>query len=220
MILQLLTLILLTQPLRAQEPPLPSPVVLEALAKVNNQVITSRDVELSYWLERAQLLGQVQTLNKAEAAQFKMDSEPFNQQLNRVVLEHLVTAEADNFEVAQVSRDEVQERSKKLGLILEKFEPWKKLAVKPQELEVIVSRNLRAETFLKFKTESSGITITDQDVKSYYEKNRVKFGNLPLSQYQKVIREHLTKEAVKERLADWFEVLKRKYQVQRLQKPS
>ncbi|MCE3009625.1 MAG: SurA N-terminal domain-containing protein [Proteobacteria bacterium] len=212
--------VLVLSPLLFAQAPSPlGKVVIEAVAKVNNQVITSRDVEMNYWLEKAHLNGQAPTLSK-ETTELSIDSESFQQQLNRVVLEHLVSAEADNFEIAQVSRDEIQKRAKKLGSFLEKSEPWQKLAVKPQELEVVVSRNLRAETFLKFKTESSGITITDQEVKAYFDKNRVKFGNLPLSQYQKVIREHLTNEAVKERLADWFEVLKRKYQVQRLQKPS
>ena len=58
--------------------------------------------------------------------------------------------------------------------------------------------------------------VTEHDVKNYYEKNRLKFGNTPLVQVKPQIKDFLSQELLQERLKDWFEILKRKYRVKLL----
>ena len=64
--------------------------------------------------------------------------------------------------------------------------------------------------------EASGVTVSEDEVKQYYEKNRVKFGNMPYAQFSQSIRDKLTQDQTQERLKDWFDILKRKYRVRLL----
>lgn len=212
-----------------QPPPAPAVIrkgvkVTEAVAQVSDQVITSREVITSYILEKA-------TENKLPAAnsQQKIDrgqwllqegAEPFQKHLAQVILEQVIQLEAENFSVGQVSRSELEAFQKHLQEAVAGWEPWTKLEVSPAEVEKMILRKLRAKNFLQFKMETSGVQISDDEAKQYFEKNRVKFGNLPFAQFKDGIKEVLAQEQLQEKLKDWFEILKRKYRVKYLGQSS
>jgi hypothetical protein len=124
--------------------------------------------------------------------------------------------EAENFSVGQMTTAEVQSAMAQVKSMVAGWAPWKDLEVSNVELEQMMTRKLKARRFLKFKTETSGVHVRDDEARAYYEKNRVKFGNLPFEQFKHQIKEYLSQELLQERLKDWFEILKRKYRVKLL----
>lgn len=194
-------------------------VVSSTVGQVGTYVITSREVLIAGILEKWSLAPGNNIKNRSDWI-LKEDTTAFRQALTQVMLEKVVMLEAENFSVAQVSNDEIKKMSAKMVEELKEWPDWKKLEVSNAELENQFQRHLRAKAFLKFKTESTGVRVSEEEAKSYFEKNRLRFGNLPFSQFRDSIREFLTQKQQEDRLRDWFEVLKRKYRVRYLTPPA
>jgi hypothetical protein len=189
-------------------------IVSEAVAQAGNHVVTSREVQISSIFDQS-----LATPNKKAAEIDRKNwlveakTEAFNQALAQVLLELVVQMEAENFAVGQVSQEDIQTYEKHAQEQVKDWKPWQELEVSELERQQILMRKLRARNFLKFKTESSGVQISDDEAKRYYEKNRVKFGNSPFAQFREHIKEALAQTQLQEKLKDWFEILKRKYRV-------
>ena len=196
-------------------------LVSEAVAQVSDQVITSREVVASFMMEKAtseKLPTAVSGSKKTSPIDrstwvLKPGTEAFQKHLAQIILEQVIQLEAESFSIGEVSHDELEAFRKHLQEAVKGWEPWTKLDMGSAEIEKIISRKLRAKNFLQFKMETSGVQISDEEAKSYFEKNRVKFGNLPFSQFKEGIKEVLAQEQLQEKLKDWFEILKRKYRV-------
>lgn len=189
--------------------------VMTAVGRVGNQVVTTREVQMAVLIEKANLGSVVKDVMPA-----KPGSEEFTKALTQTMLEHVVAQEAENFSVAELGQDELKEKLRQLQTLLKGSLAWSKLEVSDRELEVFMSRKLRTSRFLKFKSDSAGVQISDSEALGYFEKNRVKFGPLPFENFKTGIKEYLAQEQLSEKLKDWFEVLKRKYRVQYLDAPS
>lgn len=188
--------------------------VVTAVAQVSDHVITSREVQISYILDKAMDTKQAQekTVNKT---QWILDpkSESFQKHLAQVMLEMVVNYEAENFSIGDVDSNQTKAFLNHIEGFTKDWKEWKSLDVKPVEVEQMVGRKLRSKNFLKFKGQSSGIVISDEEAKAYYDKNKSKFGNSPYPQFQASIKEFLSQNQSQEKLKDWFEILKRKYRV-------
>lgn len=190
-----------------------------AVAQVGDQVITSRQVWISNFYERWKLTSKSLDLEAQKPkADWKVSvkSESFRQSLNSLILEYMVAKEAENFSIAEVSGTEVEQMKKNFLLAVSSSSDWKKFETSESEVQKLVERKIRAQNFLNFKTEAANVVISDQELQSYYDKNRLKFGQLPFAQFKTSIREVLSRQILEERLKDWFEVLKRKYRVKPL----
>lgn len=199
-------------------------LVSRSVGQIGNQVITSREVIISYLLGMSLDLeggaagsaargGLRLDKRQKEAWAITEKSQAYREHLNQVFLELIVFLEAENFSVAQVDSGEVNKNSQRALQLFKDWDFWKKLEVGQAEIEMLVLRKMRARAFMKFKTESSQGVITDEEAKAYFEKNRVKFGAAPFGQFKENIKEFLSQEQTQNRLRDWFEVLKRKYRV-------
>lgn len=188
---------------------------MTAVGRVGNQVVTTREVQMAVLVEKALLGTAVKDVMAA-----KPGSPEFTKALTQTMLEQIVALEAENFSVAELTQVELKEKQKQLQNFLKGSLAWTKLEVSERELEVFMSRKLRTSRFLKFKSDSAGVQISDSEALSYFEKNRVKFGPLPFENFKTGIKEYLAQEQLSEKLKDWFEVLKRKYRVQYLDAPS
>jgi hypothetical protein len=183
------------------------------VAQVAEQVITSREVMISAALDQGQLL-KSQTPSKVKLEPLpQLGSDAFANQLSMLVLEHLVILEADSFSIAQISQEEVTHEAQALTELFKDWSEWKKLEVTANELEAQVSRSMRAKNFLRYKTESMGLHISEQETRDYYQKNRVKFGNLPFEKMKDSIREYLSQRNIETKMKDWVQILKKKYRV-------
>jgi hypothetical protein len=188
-------------------------VISSSVGQVGNNVVTSREVLISYILDQQSLLGVNSKKHEQKNWLIKKESPEFNEHLSRVMLEYLVKLEAESFSVGQVSAEETKLAAQSYKEAFKQWQEWRDLEVSDSELELIIVRKKTAQNFLKFKTESSGVIISDEEAKAYYDKNRVKFSNAPFPQFKESIKEVLSRQQMEEKLKDWFETLKRKYRL-------
>jgi hypothetical protein len=191
-------------------------VVSSTVGQVGGYVITSREVVIAGVVEKWLMNPNAKNKNNWIMS---VNSTEFKQALTQVMLEKVVVLEAENFSVAQVTPDEIQKNVVRMSEDLKDWSEWKKLEVSNLELDNQFQRHMRAKAFLKFKTESTGVRVNEEEARQYFEKNHVRFGNVPFAQFKESIRDYLTQKQQEDRLRDWFEVLKRKYRVRYLSSP-
>jgi hypothetical protein len=190
--------------------------VNSSVGQVGDHVVTAREVWISNYLERWNLARKSsEGAMKAPTADWKpaLKSEAFNQAASSFMLEYMVAQEAENFSIAQVDPAEAKKEAQEFLKAVAGSSEWSKFEASSSEIEKFIERKHRTQNFLKFKTDSAGVTVTDEEAKAYYEKNRMKFGNLPFAQFKDSIKEVLSRQMLEDRLKDWFEVLRRKYRV-------
>jgi hypothetical protein len=194
--------------------PLPSArgaLLSKVVGTVADKVVTSREVQLNFIIERA-LAGSGSTTVPTD-----VDSESFRKEVSQVLLEWMVFLEAQAFALADVGADERRVAEDRLSLLLRDQGGmnaiWKNLAPTTSERDGLLLRKLRAKKFIRFKTDSSFVTVTDREALSYFQKNRVKFGNLPFDKFKESIKTFLSQQQADERLKEWFRILQKKYQV-------
>lgn len=90
---------------------------------------------------------------------------------------------------------------------------WMEMEVGEAELRALVERKLVAQEFERLKADPQLAPVSDEDAMAYYRKNRLRFGNLPFDSFKENIKAFLTKSQTDRRLAEWREVLRRKYKV-------
>lgn len=201
-----------------------SEVVTRAVGQVGDSAITSRQVILSGLIEQWTLALQDRpkaTIPKDEKMKWilKLDTEPFRTQLTRMMIDWIVAMEAENLSVADIPFGELQLRQTKFLIEMAALPEWKRLGYSQTEVNTALRRKLRSRAFLQFKIETSGILVSDDEAKDYYDKNRSKFGNYGFAQFKGSIKEALTQQKLEVRLKDWFEILKKKYRVRFLGAP-
>lgn len=187
-----------------------------SVGQVGSQVITARQVWMSNFYERWTLAKKSSDPKmRTPKADWKpaLKSDAFNQAASNYMLEVMVSLEAENFSITQIEPEKLKANAKEFQKAMAGSGEWNKLEVGIEELEKLMERKLRAQSFMKFKTESAGVNITDEEAKAYYDKNKSKFGSLPFSQFKDGIKDVLSRQTLEDRLKDWFEVLKRKYRV-------
>lgn len=198
-------------------------VVNVAIGQVGSEIVTAREVWLSLAFEnlRFQLEKTLVSDQKVEfgppvsASVWRLapDSDGFKQAASALMLEKMMAQEAASFSLVEVNEKKVSVDSTNLMSHYGVLPEFRELEFKKLEVERLLARKKQAQEFLRFKTESAGVVISDEEAKAYYEKNRLKFGSLPFSQFKDSIKDVLAKQRLEERLKDWFEVLKRKYRV-------
>ncbi len=192
-------------------------IVSQAVAQAGTQVVTSREAQISYMMDQAlNTPTKKGVVPERKGWQLDPKSDAFQKHLAQILLEIVVQLEAENFSIGQVSPEEISQHEKFLEEQMKGWGPWKELEVAPGEVQKMLLRKLRAKNFLKFKMESSGVQVTDEEAKAFYDKNKAKFGTQPFSQFKDSIKELLSQEQIQEKLKDWFEILKRKYRVRYL----
>lgn len=200
-------------------------LTVRAVGQVGEKVLTSRDVILSGVVE--QWLYAIQdrpseTLRRAEKESWflQLDAPGFREQLSRVMIDHMINMEAENFAVAEVDQLTLQKYSTRLMIDFAILPSWRRWAPDISEVQMILKRKLRARAFLEFKSEGSGQMVTDEEAQAYFQTNRAKFGSYPFEQFRKSIKEVMARDRVDQRLKEWFEVLKKKYRVRFLEAPQ
>lgn len=185
-------------------------VVTQTVGQVSDQVVTSREVQISMVIENVLFPGKGSGKSLYEV---RPGQDSFRNAVTSVLLESVVALEAENFSVANVSESDLAADIAKVEKAVVGKAYWSSLEVSPQELRKLTLRKLTSKSFLKFKTNSMTSIVTDQDVQVYYDKNRVKFVGMPFENYKENIRTFLAQQQLEERIRSWFEVIKNKYKV-------
>ncbi|MDG0817476.1 hypothetical protein [Bdellovibrio svalbardensis] len=184
-----------------------APVVTETVGQVADYVATSRELQISTVIERVVFPGKISSL------EISPEQPEFRNALTALLLEIVVAMEAESFSVASVSEKDIEAGIAKVQRAVAGKAYWNQLEVSEAELKKFTTRKFVAKNFLKFKTNSMAGIVTDQEAEAYYEKNRLKFGNMPFASFKENIKTFLAQQQLEERLRNWFEVIKRKYKV-------
>jgi hypothetical protein len=187
-------------------------LVSESVGQAGEYVITSREVQISNTIEDV-LFSEKPVTGILEV---RPDQAAYRNAVANVLLEVVVAFEAENFNVGTVAPDDLSRALLKIEKSLGGKPYWTRLEITTAELQKFTSRKLVAKSFLKFKSNSMVGIITDQEAQSYYDKNRIKFGSMPFSNFKENIKTYLAQQQLEERLRSWFEVIKRKYKVRNL----
>lgn len=189
-----------------------SELISTGVGMVRGQVMTSREVQIQNMLEIA-----LYAKDPGDKLQkLKADSKAFSKAVQDSLLESVVALEAQNFNVVQLSPEEVQASERKAQRSLKNSSAWRDLRVSPAEFEGGLKRKLQFKKFVQFRSQSSILPVTDMEAQKYFNENRLKFGNLPFENFKENIKSFLSRSQVDKRLKDWYEVLLSKYQVKNL----
>ncbi len=194
--------------------------LIRSVGQVGDDVITSRDIQVSGLMDQA-------LKNYSESPQGKKtpintipsSGEIFEKNMSQGMLEWVLAKEASSFSIAEVSDAQLATTREFLLKELAEQKAWTALQVGDLELDRALKRKLQAGNFLKFKTQASSISISDQDAQSYYDKNKKRFSGMDFSSNKDRIKAVLAEQRLKESMQEWFDMLKRKYRVRLLKKP-
>lgn len=187
-------------------------IISTGVGMVRGQVLTSREVQIQNLIDIA-LYDKDPKANLKKPA---LDSKAFAKAVQDSLLESVVALEAQNFNVVQLSPEELAASEKKAMQSLKGSGVWKELKVSPKEFEAGLKRKVQAKKFIQFRAQSSVLPVTDMEAQKYFNENRLKFGNLPFENFKENIKSYLSRAQVDRRLKEWYDVLLSKYQVKNL----
>ncbi len=184
-------------------------VVTKVVGEAKDQFITSREVQINEAVESA--LG---SKGDGKSLQFaEIGHENFPTKVNDVLTEWVVYFEAQSFSADTVPKSAIEDAAQRVEKATANSAAWRRLEVSKSELEEVLKRKLSAKSFIRLKTESSLMPVTDSEAQAYFKKNRLKFGNLPFTSFRESIKAHLRQQQMDRRMKDWLEILQKKYKV-------
>ncbi len=203
----------------------------EALAQVGVQgtsVITTREVLLSAFIERWFLVENIankkQPKNPPKNPLLEgppdVTSDGFKKQLNSNMLEALVEAESDQFDVAKVDEDLLKTRTAAILPAIRGSPLWSPSQAQEKEILKLLRRKMRAQKYFQLMSEKALTTPSESEIKEYFDKNRIRFGNRPIAEFRENIVDFLTQRKQEEKLRNHFEALKKKHRLRVLTEPS
>jgi hypothetical protein len=179
-------------------------VINESVGRAGETILTSREVKLSAFVERA--------LSPKTSQQKK--SSNLTQDTTALLLEVIVAKEAENFSLGQVAEAESEKAWAEIKKAAGYSALQKELSLSEAEIKTAIKRKLNAQSFIEFKTNSLTSTVTDEEAKIYFEANPNRFKGAQFEGLKENIKTFLSQQQLNERLKSWFELLKRKYKVQ------
>ena len=179
-------------------------ILISTVAQVKSHVITSREVEIHQILKK-EIPEPFKDLNVTKPEE-------------EVIREWLLYFEASTFYNAKVSNDKVNEYIRRVQQNLSSNKDWIRLSVSSQELQNKLSRVLESERLYVFKKKASNLPVSPAEVETEYTQNRIRYGDKTFSDVKEEIRNNKVDENLKARMEQWFQVLEKKYKVQRFSK--
>jgi hypothetical protein len=188
-------------------------MVMKVVGGIEGRVLTTRDVQASSVLDHL-------LYNEDASVQLKYGTEEFANQLNRLLIEWMVRDEADVFGVAKVSENEADESFQSIKSKLKNHplvkSRWNDLGISDSQLREMIGRKLRANRFIKYKSNSSFVQVSDDEARDYYNNNRIKFGTTDFDGFKENIKKYLGRKNAEDRLRDWLDILRKKHKVKNL----
>ncbi len=165
-------------------------VVVAALARVGDSVITSRDLQIHLFLNEID----------NPLKDFVDRADP----LKDLVSEYLIVKEAQSLLVVKVSDADLDSTQNKWSAQLQKDRLWQSLHVPPAELRPHVLRKLTVQQILNLKMPRDLYAVSDEAVQSYYMQNKNQLGHKPLEELREKIQNTLRAQKNHERFRDWM----------------
>lgn len=179
-------------------------LISESLGQAADRVITSRELAINQLMEKSYSFSGLP---------FSKIGQEGPMDLSNLLLEKVLSLEANSLGVSEATKPEIADLVEITTKQNATKEDWSKLEPGKAELEKMAKEKIEAKKFLKFKTSSLQVDVTDEEARLYFEKNRIKFGNLPFEKFRENVKTFIAQQQLEEKLRAWFEVVKRKYKV-------
>ena len=187
----------------------PAVVVLSrAVGEVGEHVVTSREVRINEAIDQALSAKAGETPHVLSGYE-----KSFPAEVGKVLDEWIVFLEAKSLSSQPPTRTDAATAMKSVQEFWAGKPAWLELEVATEELRDCVERKLIAREFERLKSDPQLAPVTDEDALIYYRKNRLRFGSLPFASFKDNIKAFLIKQQTERRLAEWRDVLRRKYKV-------
>lgn len=193
--------------------------VTKVVGEVGDRFVTSREVRINQAIQQVLVNEGKSPMALDKTASDKASSlltgqeKTFPYEVWRVLDEWAVYLEAKSLSSAPPARGDVNKAIRAVQDHWSGQGGWSGLEVSPEELKEIVERKLIAREFERLKGDASLVPVSDAEALSYFQKNRLRFGSLPFSAFKDNIKSFLVKQQTERRLAEWREVLRRKYKI-------
>ena len=171
---------------------------------VDDEVISQRDILVSAYMNIAM------DSQKKLPAQLALTPSEISKELNNLLVELMVDQETPF-----ISPDETEKKSLETLWKRLSTEPFaQKVSLKEKDVETIYLRKKRVGSFIDLKISTLVQTPSPEEIKSYFERNKSKFGNTPLDQVSDNIKTFLMQNQRDAKLKAWYEGLRKKYRAQ------
>ena len=180
------------------------------LGQVGERIVSTRDVEVHHMIVHALYH------YKSKPKDLPFNKQDLQREVSSFMLEEMVYQEAKSFGLAKVSSKEIKRSSTKvLARILKSplSSYWKKWGIETDELDLFVERNIRARRLISIKRKSAEVLVSDTEIDNYLKANAIKEEERNKKNYRDTVRSFLGRRQGEERLRQWFQVLKSKYEV-------
>jgi hypothetical protein len=184
----------------------PAKVISKVVGSAGNHFLTSREVEINSLIEGA-------LFNSKSFTKANPDGPKFLSEVNAALLELIVSLEAEQFAVTNVSTESLAQARSKVEKTLKGRADWKSLRASGDEIGTQVKRKLLAKQFIRFKVDSSYVAVTDAEAEDFFRKNSKMFQGSDFKAKKDEIKASLSRQRVDQRLQEWFGVLHKKYEV-------
>lgn len=182
-----------------------------SLAVVGKHVITSRELALHYFLNRQLKSAKSKSINGQNEI-----TEEGRRGLQELVAQWAIKLEADSFSIAGEKPTGVESKAmvEKFVIQAQSDSSVKFLEISAAEIVEALGRRRQVEEFLKLKSDTRSVVVSEEELKAEFEKNKTKLGsNKPFSQFREQIRESIAREKARSQMADWVDLIQRKYKV-------
>jgi hypothetical protein len=183
---------------------------------VGQDVVTSREVQISHAVAKAMETESKTDLKNFPNVEISVSDSRFADLTTSYLIEKATELEADSFSIAKPSEAEIKEMTSRVERVLTRKTYWQNLEPEASMVRRIIVTKLISSNFIKIKSDSMAGIITDTEAQSYFEKNRLKFGNASFDSFKENIKTFLIQQQRQERLRSWFEVLKKKFKIRNL----
>ncbi len=177
-------------------------LVSEAIAMVSSDVLTLRDVNISFFIEP--LLSEGPALEPQEIS--------LSNKIQNSITEHLVFLEASVlWSLEDVSEDvnKAFGKSKKL----KNFSGWKKLEVEEKEIKFFLEKKILAKKLFDLKVTTLKSLVTEEQAYAFYLQNRVNFGIKRYNEVKESIIKNLKLTRSDVNLKEWLLSLHAKHKL-------
>ena len=183
--------------------------ITQIVGSVDKKPITSREVLWYDYVETQVQHKSRQT--KITTTDVDTKSEEFISKTKKYSLAKAITLDAEQFEFPKPKNDEVQKLSQKVLKSIDALNIAEFFKPSAEEIYKLIQVKLISEQFVKFKSQSSALPITDTDAKVYFDENKDKFANSDFESVKAQIKTQIAKAQIDARMNTWYNVLQEKY---------
>lgn len=182
----------------------------EVVAKIGKDIVTSRKIVADTIMENQWIKSSGGSVNTS------VQSEEFNNDLNRYLMERVVYLESRSFSLISVTQSEIEKAKKGLLARIKTSQSsslWNELSLTKDELDDLIKQKISSQKFIDFKSKASYVPVTEAEAFNYFNNNKSKYEGKEYKSIKESLKKSLAKLQAEQRLEDWYDILKKKYDV-------